>query len=471
MSQKVAAFLNSNPWRRGLSWLAPTLGGLLFCFALGCSGSSGGSGTGTGGSHPSGSAGQPSSGGTTASGGTSSAGGTATSIGGTTSAGGATGTGGRTGTGGATGNAGTIGSGGTTQAGGTTSTGGRAGSGGATGSGGTAVGGTTGTGGATGSGGSTATGGTGATAGATGTGGSSGAGGRDGGVGRDGSTVDTSGTGGSGAAGSTGSTTDGGSAGAPVPSTGCGNTPKLSNSPSNTSFTQNTLTVSGKSRQFIVRWPVPYNNQTPYRLIIGLHGATGKGGDVAGSSSSEGPYFGLWDLANNSTIFIAPSADGGLWDATNDTAFVKQILDSVEADLCIDTSRIMLEGFSQGAAMSWTLACGLTGVFRAAVGHSGGGVANPSSCKPIPYFGSGGKQESVTQTTQTDQFAKWNGCTVSSLPTAPTGGHACTSYTGCPAADPVRWCNYDGPHTPSPTDSGKTASWMPSEVWPFVSQF
>jgi len=143
----------------------------------------------------------------------------------------------------------------------------------------------------------------------------------------------------------------------------------------------------------------------------------------------------------------------------------------VEADLCIDTSRVMLEGFSQGAAMTWTLACSRPGIFRAAVGHSGGGVTNPTSCQPIPYFGSGGLQESVTQTSQTDQFAKWNGCTISTLPTAPTGGHVCTNYTGCPTADPVRWCNYDGPHTPLPTDSGKSTSWMPSETWPFFSQF
>jgi hypothetical protein len=64
-----------------------------------------------------------------------------------------------------------------------------------------------------------------------------------------------------------------------------------------------------------------------------------------------------------------------------------------------------------------------------------------------------------------------DGCTITTLPTAPTGGHVCTPYTGCPAADPVIWCSFDGPHTASPTDAGKSTSWMPSEVWPFLSQF
>jgi poly(3-hydroxybutyrate) depolymerase len=269
---------------------------------------------------------------------------------------------------------------------------------------------------------------------------------------------------GSGGGSSTAGATAAGGAGNAKPSAGCGKTPTLKNSPTSTA-NQNTLTVSSTSRQFLIRWPTNYDNTHPYRLILDFHGATGKDTDIAPS------YFGLFDLSNNSTIFIAPSANGGIWALPTDLTFVDQILTAVEADLCIDTSRIEIEGFSQGAALVWNLACQRSGVFRAAVGHSGGGLAAPSSCQPIPYLGSGGLQESVTQTTQTDQFAKFDGCTVAALPTAPTGGHVCTSYSGCPAADPVRWCNYDGPHTPSPNDSGKTTSWMPSEVWPFFSQF
>jgi hypothetical protein len=76
-----------------------------------------------------------------------------------------------------------------------------------------------------------------------------------------------------------------------------------------------------------------------------------------------------------------------------------------------------------------------------------------------------------SQATQTDPFARWNGCTVETLPTAPAGSHVCTDYAGCPATDPVRWCSYDGGHTASPTDAGQSRSWMPEEVWAFVSRF
>jgi poly(3-hydroxybutyrate) depolymerase len=240
-----------------------------------------------------------------------------------------------------------------------------------------------------------------------------------------------------------------------VPSAGCGKASALTNSAYN----------KIGSRQYYLRLPAPYDNSHPYRLILSLHGATGKGTDVAPG------FWGLYDLSKGSTIFIAPDASGGLWSAASDTTFVGDILKAVEADLCIDTSRVMLEGFSQGAAMSWTLACSLPTVFRAVVGHSGGGVANPTTCQPVAYFGSGGLQENVTQTTQSDQFAKWNGCTIETFAKPATGSHACYDYKGCSAGHPVRWCPYDGPHTPSPNDSGKSTSWMPSEVWPFFSQF
>lgn len=349
--------------------------------------------------------------------------------------GGSHGTGGLTGTGGATGSGGVTSSGGATGSGGAVSTGGSDGSGGAVNTGGGVA-----TGGSTGSGGATS---------------------RDGGLGNDSSMAGASGSGGTNGTGGSGPS-DGGAGSDPVPSSGCNKTSMLKNNAYNTIG----------SRQYYLRLPANYDNKHPHRLIFGLHGAGGTSTTVAPG------FWGLYALSNGSTIFVAPEAALPMhyWEAASDTTFVGEILKAVEADLCIDTSRVMLEGFSQGAAMTWTLACSMPGVFRAVAGHSGGGVPTPATCKPVPYFGSGGLKENVSgkgvaQDSQTDKFAMWNGCMVSSLPTAPSGGHVCTSYTGCPAGYPVRWCNFDGPHTPSPNDSGKSSSWMPAETWPFFSQF
>jgi len=257
----------------------------------------------------------------------------------------------------------------------------------------------------------------------------------------------------------------GGASGA-TRSAGCGKNPTLKNSGSGAA-NQNSITVSGTTRQFLIRWPDGYDNSHAYRLVLDFHGAGGKDTDLAPS------YFGLFALANNSTIFVAPSAAGGFWNATSDTSFVDEILKAVESDLCIDTSRIELEGFSQGGAMVATLACARPGVFRAVVAHSRGGLDAPSSCQAIPYLGSLGLHDIAgnSQATQTDPFAKWNGCTIENLPTAPVGGHVCTSYKGCSAGDPTVWCSFDGPHTPSPTDAMQSMSWMPAEVWQFLAQF
>ncbi|WP_437280040.1 PHB depolymerase family esterase [Sorangium sp. So ce375] len=268
------------------------------------------------------------------------------------------------------------------------------------------------------------------------------------------------GSGGAGGAGGAGTGGAGGGGGDAMRSAGCGKARTLQSG-------AGAVQSGGKSRKYTLRIPDDYDNGHPYRLILSFHGATGNSGQVAPS------YFGLWSLSEGSTIFIAPDAVGGIWSAGEDVTFVDDILKQVTDDLCIDTSRIELEGFSQGGAMAWTLACARPDVYRAAVVHSGGGLARPASCEPVAFMSSLGQQESggAGQTSNSDFFAKQNGCTVEALAKAPRGGHACSDYKGCSSGHPTRWCDYDGGHTPSPNDAGQQMSWMPQEVWTFLSQF
>jgi hypothetical protein len=260
---------------------------------------------------------------------------------------------------------------------------------------------------------------------------------------------------GGGAAGSSSGGAAGG--GGEMKSDGCGQTRTLQDG-------NRMVESGGEQRTYVLRVPEDYDNSRPYRLMLGFHGATGRGADVAPS------YFGLWELSEGSTIFVAPDAVGGIWNASRDTTMVTDLLTQLNDDLCIDTSRIGIEGFSQGGAMVWTLACALPGTFNVAVVHSGGGLAMPQSCEPIPFFSALGTDGSG-QDMSSDFFAMVNGCTVESLPTAPTGGHACTDYEGCSPGSPTRWCDYDAGHTPEPRDSGENQSWVPEEVWNFVEQF
>jgi poly(3-hydroxybutyrate) depolymerase len=349
------------------------------------------------------------------------------------------------------------------------------------GSGGTSGG---GSGGAKGSGGDSGTGGL------VGSGGTSGSGGQIGTATGSGGRTDAGGA----AAGTTGQDAGvdaaSGTGGASASSTGCRHTPTLKNSPGTTA-NYNMVTVGSVSRRYILRWPANYDNSRPYRLILSYHWATGSASQVFNCHTegidcftTQTPFFGLWDLSDGNAIFIAPdgtsaqapdsgSTNNNFWYNTNgqDVALTDEILKQVEADLCIDTSRIELEGFSMGGAMVNTLVCTHPGVFRAAAAHSAGGQPLPASCQPIPYLASLGSQEAGGQTSTADAFAKTNGCTIQTLPKPPTGGHVCSMYPGCSAGHPVRWCPFDGGHTPSPRDSGQSTTWMPKEVWSFFTQY
>lgn len=402
-------------------------GSLALCFALAAGCSDGGSGASPGAGGSSGSGGSSTGGASTvhASGGASSA------------------TGGKTGTGGSAAAGGSIGSGGsstTTGSGGSTTvtTGGKGGAG--TGVGSSVDGGLAGAGGASPTGGTSGKGGsTGNTGGTT--------------------SIGTTATGGAG--GSTGT----GTSGDTKPSEGCGKDPTTLKS-ATVGQASPVNTISG-SRQFLVRWPSNYDNKKAYPLHIGLHGANGN------LSENGKDNFGLWSLSKNSVVFVTLAAVNGLWSSSSDLAYADAVIKQVESELCIDTSRVILEGFSMGAAMSWYLTGSRPGVFRAVVGHSGGGVGGIPKLSPVAYWGALGSKESGNngQNTQTDQFAKANGCTIETLPTASTGSgkHVCTPYKGCQEGFPVTWCSYDGDHGFTDTDSGSSTSWVPQAVWDFLS--
>jgi endo-1,4-beta-xylanase len=261
------------------------------------------------------------------------------------------------------------------------------------------------------------------------------------------------------------------------PSAGCGKSRTLQNG---------TIAIqSNGNRSYILRVPDNYDSTHPYRLIIAYHWLGGTAPDVAnGSWASETPYYGLWNLANNSTIFVAPvglgSGSSTGWANTNgeDVALTDAILAQVEGDLCIDTSRIFATGFSYGAGMSYAIACARPDVFRGVALYSGAQLSGCSGgTKPIAFYASHGLSDSVLNISMgrslRDHFVSVNGCTAQNPPEPASGSgtHTCTTYQGCSAGHPVTWCAFDGDHNPNPHDSGQTTSWNPQQVWDFIKQF
>jgi poly(3-hydroxybutyrate) depolymerase len=425
----------------------------IACSANPQSGGSGGSGPGAGG--------DPGTGGTAGQGGTGAGGGT-TGSGGQTSTGGASATGGRT------------------ASGGQMATGGASATGGVTGNGGTRP-----TGGVTASGGSSSTGGVTSAGGRTGTGGTTNSGGA---AGRDAGRDLVPGTGGTGAGGqsgnggSGGTSTDAGGTSAAVPSVGCGKTPTLASG-------SRTISSGGSNRSFMLRIPANYDNSHPYPLVFAFHwnGGTMNDIDGGGSSGYTWSYYGLREQADNSTnakmIFVAPQGNGNGWANPNgqDLTLVDDMRKQLEGDLCVDTTRIFAMGFSYGGGMSYAIACARATAFRAVAVYSG---AQLSGCTggndPIAYIGIHGIGDTTCNISGgrslRDRFVKNNTCTAQNPPepSAGSGKHTCTSYAGCSSGHPVRWCAFDGGHTPGNVDGGGddgAKTWTKGEVWQFFTQF
>ena len=257
---------------------------------------------------------------------------------------------------------------------------------------------------------------------------------------------------------------------------GCSTTPALHSG-------TYTVDVNG-SRSYVLRIPDNYVAGHPYRLILAYHWMGGTAEQVAnGTGATESPFYGLWDLAANSTIFVAPvglgSGQSTGWPNTGgqDVAFTDAILAQVEAGLCIDTTRIFATGFSYGAGMSYALACARPDVFRAVALYSGADLSGCSGgTTPVAFYASHGIGDTVLDVTEgrslRDHFVQVNGAVPQdpAEPAAGSGAHICTTYRGG-SGHPVEWCAFDGGHNPNPHDSGQSTSWNPPQAWAFISQF
>jgi len=415
----------------------------------------------------------------------------------------------------------TGGSGGSTSGTGGSGTGGSATGGSSTGGSGTGGSVSGGTGGRV-----TASGG--AAGGATASGGTAGAGTASGGAAgsgnHGGSAAGGRATGGSagGAAtgGTAGASAGGGASGngnAPVPSKGCGVTDglkKLTTGGMSVSMglptsTKLNITSGGMTREYIIDVPANYDPTHPYRVIFSWHQAYGS--DVGNANglhpANDGPnfnatnyaFFGLHReaaAANVPVIFVAPGGIGNLpWDYKRDVVLFDDLLALIDANLCIDDSRVFSTGFSFGAMMSYALSITRQTKLRGVVAMAAANYNLPneptdSNAAPIAYMGTTGMSDTTCPWGSDTmggkacvlQHAKDNGCTIpsgNSIPTTTAGSkkYLCYDFAGCKAGYPVKVCTFDGPHTPSSVDDGSSTgddglkAFIPPLAWSFFAQF
>ena len=194
-------------------------------------------------------------------------------------------------------------------------------------------------------------------------------------------------------------------------------------------------------------------------------------------------YYGLKKLDTPRTaIFVAPQGLDNGWANFNDqdTKFLDDIVQTVSEHLCIDRTRIFAGGFGYGGMLSSTLACARPEVYRALGPQNGFGSC--ANAKPVAFIGIGstdGTNKSLQSYART--IAKANGCSdperqAMPIPLAGSRQHICTSFTGCPAGYPVRFCAFDEGHQAAPFDGANgdqddgSRTWVPEEIWKFYTQ-
>ena len=113
------------------------------------------------------------------------------------------------------------------------------------------------------------------------------------------------------------------------------------------------MTVNGKTRQYVLQVPANYNPNTAYKLIFGFHWRDGNMNNVAPG------YYGLRDLAKETAIFVAPNGLNAGWanSGGEDVTFTDMMIQTIEEQLCVDETQRFATGWSYGGAMSFSLAC------------------------------------------------------------------------------------------------------------------
>ena len=259
-------------------------------------------------------------------------------------------------------------------------------------------------------------------------------------------------------------------------SAGCGQAPTLQSG-------THTIQSGGKSRQFILSVPGNYDNTRQHRLVFGFHWLGGTMQQVAGGGTDGDVYahYGLRRLANDTAIFVAPQGLNNGWanSGGEDLTFVDDMMRTIEAGLCVDTTQRFALGFSYGGAMSYAIACARATSFRAVAVI--GAPRELSGCsggtQPIAYMGIHGINDNIgSGRALRDRFVRNNGCTAQNPP-EPSGGsltHISTAYAGCRTGYPVVWAPFDGGHQQGPVDGcagceSGARSWVKNEVWRFFT--
>ncbi|MCF0221334.1 MAG: esterase [Fibrobacter sp.] len=264
---------------------------------------------------------------------------------------------------------------------------------------------------------------------------------------------------------------------APVPTRGCGKAAP-GNIPKSGSWD---FQWSKGKRTVRIDIPDNYDNSKPYRLVFGMHCM----GGWAGGVQQEG-YYGMKPLdTEKTTIFIAPEGNGNQapWGQDDYTLF-DELLDFMQSNYCIDSSRVFSSGFSYGSMFTNGLSRNRQHLLRGVAVYETAEIniwVPEHSGKSIAWMGVLGLQDDLCYPdlgrAARNTALKHNGpnFTDASGEQAEeykgSGPHLCYDYKTVDERFPVKWCTQNGGHIWDHKDPGSNTSWVPKATWDFFTQF
>jgi polyhydroxybutyrate depolymerase len=157
------------------------------------------------------------------------------------------------------------------------------------------------------------------------------------------------------------------------------------------------ITAGGVERAYELDVPKSYDGTKPYAIVFGLHALTVSykfiPSMVGFDMTDQYHFIGVAPSGrlNGTTPFwmAAPTSDN------YDVAFIGQLLDELEATLCIDTKRVFSTGMSNGAQMSSLLACRMPDRITAIAPVSGEEFLEPCDGTPVAIMAFHGRADPI----------------------------------------------------------------------------
>ncbi|MBX3158697.1 MAG: hypothetical protein KF773_22200 [Deltaproteobacteria bacterium] len=240
-------------------------------------------------------------------------------------------------------------------------------------------------------------------------------------------------------------------------------------------------TTFGGNRPVTLQVPEPLEDGKLYPLVLLLHG-------YGANAFVQQSYFGMKDLApNGDALVLAPdgtpdSSNRQFWNADgfccdfegrkpDDVGYLGGMIDDVMAAYPVDPARVLAIGHSNGAWMSYRMACERSDVFTDVIALAGNTAAVPCEPpQPVHILHLHGTADDTVPYTEAnvDAWAAKDGCTGAraatgelDLDTALAGAETRMSSTaGCPAGGAVDLWRIEGAgHVPNLSPQFRPAVW------------